>query len=95
MIEEGNESIYQSICTQITKEFGLISAKMNETETDLIENGREDLGQMIRKLQNHEKEKLRLTVSSQLLRKKVHTLMEEEEESDPVADRQVIRSYDH
>lgn len=87
MMEDGNESIYQTICAQVTQDFNNISKKMNETETLLIESGREDLGRTVRSLQNFEKEKLKLTVNYQITAKK--SVVAEGEEEDPVVERQV------
>ncbi|PRP85472.1 hypothetical protein PROFUN_06841 [Planoprotostelium fungivorum] len=81
-----NESIYQTICAQVTQDFNNISKKMNETETLLIESGREDLGRTVRSLQNFEKEKLKLTVNYQITAKK--SVVAEGEEEDPVVERQ-------
>ncbi|KAK9130918.1 hypothetical protein Sjap_011405 [Stephania japonica] len=67
----GGDSAYQQLCGEITQEFNDCSKQVLEMES-LFSNpdfSRDDLSRLLRSVQTHEKQKLHLTVTIQVLKK--------------------------
>jgi len=75
---------FQQLTQTITVEFVSISNKIREIENDLNILKRSDLANIIRDIQNNEKEKLRLTAAIQVYRKSEKDLLEEEKFIEPM-----------
>ncbi|KAI3926864.1 hypothetical protein MKX01_032779 [Papaver californicum] len=67
----GTEAGYQQVCREITEEFNECSKQVLKLEALFLNAGccRDDLASLLRSVQAHEKQKLQLTVTIQLLKK--------------------------
>ncbi|KAJ8900103.1 hypothetical protein K2173_024219 [Erythroxylum novogranatense] len=67
----GGELAYQQLCSQITTEFNDCSKQILEMESLFLNSDfdRVDLAQLLRAVQTHEKQKLHLTATIQVLKK--------------------------
>jgi len=83
-LETGAFPQYQQLTQNITAEFVKISNKIREIESELHTHNKHDLANIIRQIQNNEKEKLRLTAALQVYRKSEKDLLEEEKFIEPM-----------
>ncbi|KAK9100967.1 hypothetical protein Scep_024397 [Stephania cephalantha] len=67
----GGDSAYQQLCGEITQEFNDCSKQVLEMESlfSKPDLSRDDLSRLLRSVQTHEKQKLHLTVTIQVLKK--------------------------
>ncbi|XP_022746157.1 uncharacterized protein LOC111296232 isoform X2 [Durio zibethinus] len=70
-MNSGGELAYQQLCSEITIEFNDCSKQVLEMESLFLnpDYGRVDLAQLLRAVQTHEKQKLHLTATIQVLKK--------------------------
>ncbi|WCJ19145.1 hypothetical protein M5689_001447 [Euphorbia peplus] len=70
-VVSGGELAYQKVCSEVTQEFSDCSKQVLEMESQFLNPscGRLDLSELLRAVQTHEKQKLHLTATIQVLKK--------------------------